>query len=122
MTIGGNDHYVLDHSQNEFWLRDSCCGSKHELLGVCRDKAETDRLDGNDVERRYCRLAGSIEILGINRRFVDSFSPGYGFDGIVVAALSGNNITVLPIFSFFLAVLNQGRLRWSDLQEFPKNC
>jgi|CZCA01.1.fsa_nt_gi ABC-type uncharacterized transport system permease subunit len=65
-------------------------------------------------------LAGSIEILGINRRFVDSFSPGYGFDGIVVAALSGNNITVLPIFSFFLAVLKSGAAAMERFTGVPK--
>ncbi len=32
-------------------------------------------------------LAGATEVLGIHRRFVEGFSPGYGFDGIAVALM-----------------------------------
>lgn len=32
-------------------------------------------------------LAGAIEVLGVHGRFLDAFSPGYGFDGIAVALL-----------------------------------
>jgi simple sugar transport system permease protein len=36
-------------------------------------------------------LAGSIEVLGVHRRFLDAFSPGYGFDSIAVALLGNLN-------------------------------
>lgn len=36
-------------------------------------------------------LAGSIEVLGFWHRFLNKFSPGYGFDGIAVALLGGNH-------------------------------
>ena len=32
-------------------------------------------------------LTGAVEVLGTHRRFLDSFSPGYGFDSIAVALL-----------------------------------
>ena len=32
-------------------------------------------------------LAGAVEVLGVHRRYFDSFSPGYGFDSIAVALL-----------------------------------
>ncbi|NLH98811.1 MAG: ABC transporter permease [Chthonomonadales bacterium] len=32
-------------------------------------------------------LAGAIEVLGVHRRYLDAFSPGYGFDSIAVALL-----------------------------------
>lgn len=32
-------------------------------------------------------LAGAVEVLGVHRRFLDAFSPGYGFDSIAVALL-----------------------------------
>jgi general nucleoside transport system permease protein len=36
-------------------------------------------------------LAGAIEVLGVQRRFVQNMSPGYGYDGILVALLANNS-------------------------------
>lgn len=46
-------------------------------------------------------LAGGIEVMGVHHRFVDNISPGYGFDGMLIALLAGNNV----IGVFFAAVL-----------------
>ena len=46
-------------------------------------------------------MAGSIEILGLHHRFYGQFSPGYGFDGIMVALIGRNN----PIGVVFAAIL-----------------
>lgn len=36
-------------------------------------------------------LAGASHVLGVDRRLIMGFSPGYGFDGIAVAALAAEN-------------------------------
>jgi simple sugar transport system permease protein len=36
-------------------------------------------------------LGGSGEILGVHKRFIEGFSPGYGWDGLAVALVGGNN-------------------------------
>lgn len=36
-------------------------------------------------------LAGAFEVTGVTRRLYQSISPGYGFEGIAVALLAGNN-------------------------------
>lgn len=46
-------------------------------------------------------LAGATEILGIQERLLQGFSPGYGFDGIAVALVG----MLRPIGIFFGAVL-----------------
>ncbi len=46
-------------------------------------------------------LAGAGQVLGVNYRFVDGFSPGYGFDGITVALLGRNT----PLGSLLAALL-----------------
>ncbi len=46
-------------------------------------------------------LGGAGEILGVHRRFIDGFSPGYGFDGLAVALIGGLN----PIGAVFAAIL-----------------
>ncbi len=36
-------------------------------------------------------IAGAAEVMGTFYRFIDGFSPGYGFDGITVAVLGNNS-------------------------------
>jgi ABC-type uncharacterized transport system permease subunit len=46
-------------------------------------------------------LGGACEIMGIHRRFIQGFSPGYGWDGLAVALVGG----LTPVGSFFASVL-----------------
>jgi simple sugar transport system permease protein len=46
-------------------------------------------------------LGGAGEIMGVHRRYIDGFSPGYGWDGLAVALVGG----LSPIGSFFAAIL-----------------
>jgi simple sugar transport system permease protein len=46
-------------------------------------------------------IGGAGEILGVHRRFIDGFSPGYGWDGLAVALIGGLN----PIGSIVAAIL-----------------
>ena len=55
-------------------------------------------------------LAGAFEVLGLKYRLYHHFSPGYGFDGIVVAFLATVNPLLAPLAAFFLAGLKAGAL------------
>ncbi len=46
-------------------------------------------------------LGGAGEIMGVHRRYIDGFSPGYGWDGLAVALVGG----LSPIGSLFAAIL-----------------
>jgi ABC-type uncharacterized transport system permease subunit len=46
-------------------------------------------------------IGGAGEILGVHRRYIDGFSPGYGWDGLAVALIGGLN----PIGSIVAAIL-----------------
>jgi len=46
-------------------------------------------------------LGGSGEIMGVHRRFIEGFSPGYGWDGLAVALVGGLH----PIGALLTAVL-----------------
>jgi simple sugar transport system permease protein len=53
-------------------------------------------------------LGGAVEMLGIYRRFQWLASPGYGFDGVIVAILAKNKPTLVPATALFLAYLRVG--------------
>lgn len=54
-------------------------------------------------------LGGAVEILGsMDARFSWKALPGYGFDGFIVAILSGNNPILVPFAALFLSYLRTG--------------
>lgn len=55
-------------------------------------------------------LAGAIEVMGIHYRFIDQFSPGYGFDGIAAAILGNSTPVGTYLSSLFFSALRTGAM------------
>lgn len=53
-------------------------------------------------------LAGAVEVLGVHRRYFDSFSPGYGFDSIAVALLGLLHPIGVAAAAVFFGILRAG--------------
>lgn len=66
-------------------------------------------------------LAGGIEVLGIYGYFLDGFSTGIGFDGMLAALIARSNIPLVPVVAFFIASLKQGALAMERFTGVPKS-
>lgn len=53
-------------------------------------------------------LAGASEVIGLKHRLFDAFSPGYGYDAIVVAFLGAGQPLGVLATSFFFGALRSG--------------
>lgn len=53
-------------------------------------------------------LGGSVEMLGIYSAFMWQDSPGFGFDGVIIATLARQNPRSIPFAAFFLAYVRVG--------------
>ena len=53
-------------------------------------------------------IAGGFQILGVNYRFIDHFSPGYGFTGIAVALLGRGHPVGIVLSALFFGALSSG--------------
>src|SRR2546421_2483874 len=53
-------------------------------------------------------VAGGFQILGVNYRFIDHFSPGYGFTGIAVALLGRGHPVGIVLSALFFGALSSG--------------
>lgn len=92
----------------EIVLKKSTLGYKMQVIGQNLRAAKTA---GINVERIFlisfalsgalAGLCGAAMILGVNYKFIDGFSDGYGWSGISVAALAAYD----PFFSLVSAVL-----------------
>lgn len=53
-------------------------------------------------------VAGAVQVLGINHRFIQGFSPDFGFTGITVALLGRVNPWGTAVAAVFYAILTNG--------------
>jgi simple sugar transport system permease protein len=53
-------------------------------------------------------LGGAGEILGVHHRFIERFSPGYGWDGLAVALIGGLNPYGAILGAIFIGALRSG--------------
>lgn len=66
-------------------------------------------------------LAGITEVLGKQYRFVEGFSPSYGFTGIAVAVLGKNHPFGIILSSLLFGILDTGSLRMSRETDVSSN-
>ena len=80
------------------WMRGSAAGFELRMTGSTRAFAHStgisvparDRAGDGLVGRWSPASAARVHALGVVHRFVDGFSPGYGFTGIAIALLARN--------------------------------
>ncbi len=58
-------------------------------------------------------LAGITEVMGKQYRFIEGFSPSYGFTGIAVAVLGRNHPVGVVLSALLFGILDNGSLRMS---------
>jgi simple sugar transport system permease protein len=64
-------------------------------------------------------MGGGIEMLGRYNAFDWTALPGYGWTGITVAILAGNNPAFVPLAAFFMAYLDKGCSLMSTYSSVP---
>jgi simple sugar transport system permease protein len=98
-----------------FLLRRTALGFEIRAVGLGPDAA---RAAGISVPRTMVAsmclsgalagLAGAVEVLGVHHRFLDQFSPGYGFDSIAVALLGNLNASGVTLAALLFGGLKSG--------------
>lgn len=58
-------------------------------------------------------LAGMTEVYGKYGRYIDGFSPGYGFTGIAVSVLAANNPLGMVLTSVLFGAMDAGAMKMS---------
>ncbi len=64
-------------------------------------------------------LAGAMLVLGVDKRFIVGFSPGYGYNGISVAALAADNPIGVVFAGLIFGALNAGSMVLNRTTRIP---
>ncbi|MBS1724388.1 MAG: ABC transporter permease [Armatimonadetes bacterium] len=98
-----------------FWLKRTVAGYELSATGANPSAAETAGVNVRAVTIKammasgaIAGLAGAFLVQAFEHRFYANFSPGYGFDGLGVALLSGGSPWGLVPSAFLFAVLSSG--------------
>jgi general nucleoside transport system permease protein len=98
-----------------FTFNNTTIGFKISAIGY---NADNSRYSGMNVIRDsiflavfsggIAGLAGAVEIMGVKHRLFEAFSPGYGWDGIVIGFLARNNPLGVLVAALFFGALRSG--------------
>ena len=101
----------------------------YEMRAVGKNQSAA-RFHGIHVEKRMilafflsgalAGLAGAVEVAGVHYRFLDQFSPGYGYDSITVAMVGLLNPFGVLISATLFGALKTGILDMSVYTEIPR--
>lgn len=66
-----------------------------------------------------CGIAGVFEVLGVHYRFLQHISPGYAFDGMLIALIVRNNPIGVLLMSLFFGALKTGSISMENATGIP---
>ncbi|HPF16769.1 MAG TPA: ABC transporter permease [Thermotogota bacterium] len=108
-----------------FLIKKTKWGLKIKMIGSNLNFAE---YSGIDVKRQLFKVqlisgaiagsAGIFELIGYHQRFLWQTTPGYGWDGVIVAIMASKNPFYVPFSALFLAYIRVGAQnmgRYSDV-------
>lgn len=64
-------------------------------------------------------IAGGLLVLGMNHRMMQSFSPGFGFTGLLICLLAANNPISIIFIAFVFAMLQTGSVNLELFSDVP---
>ena len=90
-----------------YMLERTTIGYEIRAIGLNTKASESG---GIDIKKGIilAGLGGAGEILGVHHRFIDGFSPGYGWDGLAVALIGGLNPYGAVFAAVFFGALRSG--------------
>ena len=109
-----------------YLLRKTILGFELRAIGLNPSAAESAGISINRgittamfLSGAMAGLGGACEILGVHRRFIQGFSPGYGWDGLAVALVGGLDPVGSLLASILFGALRSGGMIMTRSTKVP---
>jgi simple sugar transport system permease protein len=99
-------YYYIERSKEGYKLR--MVGANESFAWYSGLKVSAVVLAGQAIAGMIAGIGGAVEILGMYNRFSWQDTPGYGWDGLMIAIMARQNPRLVPVFAFFLAYIRIG--------------
>ena len=117
---------VLLAGVTDYILRKTIIGYEVRAIGLNPSAAESGGISikkgivlALTMSGAMAGLGGAGEILGVHRRFIEGFSPGYGWDGLAVALVGGLNPAGILLASVLFGALRSGGMTMTRTTHVP---
>ena len=98
--------FFIDRTKTGFEIQ--CVGLNQKASAVAGIKVGGVMLSAMFISGAIGGLAGALQVMGVNRRFIAGFSADYGFSGIAVAALGNDNAIGIILSGIVFGALKNG--------------
>lgn len=71
------------------------------------------------ISGALCGIAGVFEVLGVHYRFLQHISPGFAFDGMLIALIVRNNPIGVVLMALFFGALKTGSISMENATGIP---
>ena len=71
------------------------------------------------ISGALCGIAGVFEVLGVHYRFLQHISPGFAFDGMLIALIVRNNPIGVVLMAVFFGALKTGSISMENATGIP---
>lgn len=108
VTLSVLVHFFLDRTKPGFEIRAVGRGrlaSETAGINIARTTMLTMFISGG-----LAAMAGVSMALGVNGRYIEGFSPGYGFNGIAVSSLASGNPLMVGVSALVFGALRAGAM------------
>lgn len=126
-TLNTSIFYVIGITIVMYYLLErTSIGYEIKMIG---QNSNFSRYGGINVKRRMifamivsgalCGIAGAFEVLGVHYRFLQNISPGYAWDGMLIALIVKNNPIGVVLMSIFFGALKTGSISMENATGIP---
>ena len=96
-------------------------GANPSAAGTAGIRVKTYMIMAMVLSGGLAALAGITEVFGKYHRFIEGFSPSFGFTGIAVAILGRNHPAGVLLTALLFGIMDMGALRMSRVTDVPTN-
>lgn len=110
-------HFVLSRSSLGYEIQAvgvSPTAARHNGINLAQTFLKVAIISGG-----LAGLAGAVEIMGLQHRLFDRFSPGYGYDAIIVSFLAGGHPLGIVVSALFFGALRAGASTMQRVEAVP---
>jgi simple sugar transport system permease protein len=106
LAFGGLAYFALGRTAYGFRLR--AVGASPAAAAYAGIDVNRTLVSAMVIGGALAGLGGASQVLGLQHRLFEGFSPGYGFDAVVIGFLSNGNPIGIIATSFFFGALRSG--------------
>jgi len=117
VALAGLTHYALQRTTFGYEVRATGLNlTAAENAGI---DVKREMILALGISGAVAGLGGAGEVLGVHRRFIDGFSPGYGWDGLAVALVGGLHPVGVLLAAVLFGALRSGGMTMTRVTGVP---